>query len=111
MQLISLAVLVSAATVIATSASEKAGLVIDVTRDVECTRKTKKGDTVHVHYRGTLQSDGSEFDASYKRGEPLSFQVGKGMVIKGWVNINTLYVSGAYSPPLNNPHLIWAYTN
>lgn len=83
MKLISLAVLASTATVIATSASKKAGLVIDVTRDVECTRKTKKGDTVHVHYRGTLQSDGSEFDASYKRGEPLSFQVGKGMVIKG----------------------------
>lgn len=80
---ISLAVLASAATVIAASPSEKLGLKIDVTRDVECTRKTKKGDTVHVHYRGTLESDGSEFDASYKRGEPLSFQVGKGMVIKG----------------------------
>jgi FK506-binding protein 2 len=27
---------------------------------------------------------GSEFDASYKRGQPLSFTVGKGQVIKGW---------------------------
>ena len=95
MKLISLTVLASAATVIAISASEKAGLVIDVTRDIECTRKTKKGDTVHVHYRGTLQSDGSEFDASYKRGEPLSFQVGKGMVIKGCVNINPHSTSAA----------------
>jgi hypothetical protein len=37
-----------------------------------------------VHYRGTLESDGSEFDASYNRGQPLSFTVGQGQVIKGW---------------------------
>ncbi|KAL8773687.1 MAG: hypothetical protein Q9209_001453 [Squamulea sp. 1 TL-2023] len=49
-----------------------------------CTRKTQRGDSVEVHYRGTLASDRSEFDASYKRGQPLSFTVGKGMVIKGW---------------------------
>lgn len=34
--------------------------------------------------RGTLASDGSEFDASYNRGQPLSFKVGSGQVIKGW---------------------------
>ena len=37
-----------------------------------------------MHYRGTLESDGSEFDASYNRGQPLGFTVGKGQVIKGW---------------------------
>lgn len=37
-----------------------------------------------MHYRGTLGSDGSEFDASYNRGQPLSFTVGQGQVIKGW---------------------------
>ena len=56
---------------------------IDVLRAVECTRKTTRGDTIDVHYRGTLASDGSEFDASYNRGQPLSFKVGAGMVIKG----------------------------
>jgi hypothetical protein len=58
---------------------------IEVTRAVECERKTQKGDKISVHYKGTLASDGSEFDASYKRGTPLSFVVGKGQVIKGWV--------------------------
>lgn len=48
-----------------------------------CTRKTQRGDSIEVHYRGTLESDGSVFDTSYKRGQPLSFTVGKGMVIKG----------------------------
>lgn len=42
------------------------------------------GDKVAVHYRGTLAADGSEFDASYNRGQPLTFHVGKGQVIKGW---------------------------
>lgn len=49
----------------------------------ECKRKTQRGDSIQVHYRGTLASDGSKFDASYDRGQPLSFTVGKGMVIKG----------------------------
>ena len=38
-------------------------------------------DTVTVNYRGTL-IDGTEFDSSYKRGQPASFQVGG--VIHGW---------------------------
>lgn len=59
-------------------------LNIEVTHPVECTRKTARGDKVDVHYRGTLQADGTEFDASYNRGQPLSFHVGKGQVIKGW---------------------------
>lgn len=41
------------------------------------------GEVVAVHYRGTLD-DGSEFDNSYDRGEPIQFALGRGMVIPGW---------------------------
>lgn len=41
----------------------------------------KVGDTVHIHYSGTLQ-DGSVFDTSAGR-EPLSFEVGAGRIIPG----------------------------
>lgn len=37
-----------------------------------------------MHYRGTLQDTGVEFDASYNRNQPLNFKLGSGQVIKGW---------------------------
>src|SRR5690349_22107194 len=42
------------------------------------------GHTVSVHYVGVAHSTGEEFDASYNRGEPLSFRLGAGQVISGW---------------------------
>ncbi|CEJ88700.1 Putative Peptidyl-prolyl cis-trans isomerase [[Torrubiella] hemipterigena] len=59
-------------------------LKIDVTRKVKCERKTKAGDSVAMHYRGTLQDTGKQFDASYDRGQPFRFNLGSGQVIKGW---------------------------
>jgi FK506-binding protein 2 len=59
---------------------------IVITKAVECERKSQKGDKIHVHYRGTLQADGKQFDSSYDRGQPLSFVVGRGSVIKGLVD-------------------------
>jgi FKBP-type peptidyl-prolyl cis-trans isomerase len=42
-----------------------------------------QGDTVIVNYIGTLL-DGTEFDNSYKRGEPYTVIIGEGRVIPGW---------------------------
>ena len=44
-------------------------------------QKPKATDTVKVHYEGTL-IDGTVFDSSYRRGEPISFALNQ--VIKGW---------------------------
>ena len=41
------------------------------------------GSNVSVHYRGMLMN-GSEFDSSYQRNEPISFVLGQGEVISGW---------------------------
>ncbi|MCR4778165.1 MAG: FKBP-type peptidyl-prolyl cis-trans isomerase [Lachnospiraceae bacterium] len=41
------------------------------------------GKIVKVHYKGTL-NDGTQFDSSYDRGEPLQFICGAGMMIKGF---------------------------
>ncbi|XP_037942997.1 peptidyl-prolyl cis-trans isomerase FKBP2-like, partial [Teleopsis dalmanni] len=47
-----------------------------------CTVKAKNRDTVHVHYRGTLE-DGKEFDSSLNR-TPFIFTLGTHQVIRGW---------------------------
>lgn len=45
--------------------------------------KAEKGKTVSVHYKGQL-SDGTVFDSSYKRNQPIDFPLGVGQVIPGW---------------------------
>ncbi len=45
--------------------------------------KAASGQTVSVHYEGSLLN-GEVFDSSYKRNQPIDFQLGVGQVIKGW---------------------------
>lgn len=55
-------------------------------------KKPGEKDSVTVHYKGTL-IDGTEFDSSYKRGEPVSFPVGG--VIPGWTEALQLMEEGS----------------
>jgi len=42
------------------------------------------GDRVTVHYNGWLEADSTLFDSSIQRGQPFSFELGTGQVIRGW---------------------------
>jgi FKBP-type peptidyl-prolyl cis-trans isomerase FklB len=55
-------------------------------------KSPKATDMVTVHYRGTL-IDGTEFDSSYSRNEPATFEVGQ--IIPGWVEALQLMKAGA----------------
>ncbi len=55
----------------------------DVThKPTPCYIKSQKGDKLSMHYDGSLQSNGQQFDSSRKRGRPFEFTVGQGQVIK-----------------------------
>ncbi|XP_062589997.1 uncharacterized protein LOC134251605 isoform X2 [Saccostrea cucullata] len=65
-------------------ATEEGELKIDVLKTVDdCQKKSKRLDMLSMHYVGTLE-DGSKFDSSADHGQPFSFQLGIGQVIKGW---------------------------
>ncbi|EAP88527.1 peptidylprolyl isomerase [Croceibacter atlanticus] len=58
------------------------GLYYNITKKGDG-KAAEKGKTVSVHYKGMLM-DGTVFDSSFKRNEPIDFPLGVGQVIAGW---------------------------
>ena len=59
------------------------GVDVKVTRPGDGSSYPKKGQTVKVHYTGTL-TNGKKFDSSRDRGKHFEFKLGAGQVIRGW---------------------------
>ncbi|KAI6221825.1 Peptidylprolyl isomerase [Aphelenchoides fujianensis] len=64
--------------------SKDGGVLKTIKRAGSSDKCPAQGDTVYVHYTGTLASNGEKFDSSRDRSEPFSFALGKGQVIKAW---------------------------
>jgi len=61
----------------------ESGLRYKITKSKKTGSSPERGQTVRVHYTGML-TDGTKFDSSYDRDQPLVFPVGVGKVIPGW---------------------------
>ncbi|MFH1509628.1 MAG: FKBP-type peptidyl-prolyl cis-trans isomerase [Candidatus Nealsonbacteria bacterium] len=61
---------------------KKGDLKVEITQE-SAGEIASKGDTVEVHYTGSLES-GTVFDSSVQRGTPFSFTLGENRVIRGW---------------------------
>jgi peptidylprolyl isomerase len=68
--------------------------------------KPNKGQEVSVHYKGSLV-DGTVFDSSYKRKQPIEFPVGAGHVIEGWDEGILLLNQGTKAQFVIPPHLAY----
>ncbi|CAG8549065.1 2323_t:CDS:2, partial [Ambispora leptoticha] len=51
--------------------------------DGKCTKRAKDGDSLSVHYTGTLFTDGTKFDSSIDRGTPFTFTLGWDQGLRG----------------------------
>ncbi len=66
-----------------TATTTATSMVPNITTNAKPTMTAQKGDTVFVHYTGKL-TNGTVFDSSIPRGQPVAFKLGAGMVIAGW---------------------------
>ena len=66
--------------------------------------QAEKGKTVSVHYKGSLP-DGTVFDSSFKRNQPIDFPLGMGHVIAGWDEGISLLQVGDKARFVIPPHL------
>ena len=68
--------------------------------------KPKKGQSVSVHYTGLLET-GKKFDSSHDRGQPITFPLGEGRVIKGWDEAIALMSKGEKRTLVIPPNLAY----
>ena len=68
--------------------------------------QAKSGKTVSVHYEGRL-IDGTKFDSSYDRGQPIDFPLGQGRVIPGWEEGIALLKVGGKATLIIPPNLAY----
>lgn len=73
---------VSPPTPIGKPATTKTGLIYETVKE-GTGAEAKPGQTITVHYTGTL-TDGRKFDSSRDKGDPITFQLGTHQVIQGW---------------------------
>ncbi|MGM0634978.1 MAG: peptidylprolyl isomerase [Bacteroidota bacterium] len=83
----------------------KSGLRYQIIHEGEGIR-AKKGSIVSVHYKGSLL-DGTVFDSSYKRKQPIEFPLGVGHVIAGWDEGIQLLNVGSKARFVVPPHLAY----
>lgn len=81
------------------------GLQIAITEEGSG-EEPEEGDVVSVHYTGML-GDGTVFDSSANRGEPISFPLGRGRVIQGWDEAIALLQKGGKAKLIIPPQLAY----
>lgn len=82
----------------------ESGLRYKVEKSIPKGISPQPNDIVKVHYNGFL-TDGTKFDSSYDRGEPIEFELGVGRVIPGWDEGLQLLKKGENARFIIPPHL------